>query len=145
MLELVICGRSVAITLCASEPHFCALACIENVPTRTQSKPRYVRRGMQRIIPIQSHQEDGAPGEIRTPDPLVRSLTVLFVFNYIICCRVFSISNDYAGATDRSELACPHSCPRMERRKDEVMGIPPTLMLFGSVWGKVARLWGVYS
>jgi hypothetical protein len=42
---------------------------------------------------------------------LYRSLTVLFVFNYIICRRLFSMSNDYAGVTKPTELACPHSCP----------------------------------
>jgi hypothetical protein len=57
-------------------------------------------------------EECGAPGRTRTSDPLVRSLTVLFVFNYIFCCRLFSLSNDYAARSEIIELACPYSCPR---------------------------------
>jgi hypothetical protein len=41
----------------------------------------------------------GAPGEIRTPDPLVRSLAVSSLFNDIHCHHLSPFSSIYQGAT----------------------------------------------
>jgi hypothetical protein len=49
----------------------------------------------------------GAPGEIRTPDPLVRSRGLFCTLNDIQCYQVFPFSTDYQGLRHRVELVDP--------------------------------------
>ena len=49
-VELVICGRSVDIVLCALAPHFWAFAWTAMIPMMTEKHGIKAKRGMQKII-----------------------------------------------------------------------------------------------